>query len=140
MGVCLLLQVEQVERKEEATMESGSTRGIVLGQRRVPFKELRMGTLLGAGGCGPDAWWHRRYASHVTVDIKRVVVDIKTQPYITHAFLLGACCPGAHCQDAVFHKCWPSIDILLSMLLGWIRWRQGKRSSHQHTGRSCRTM
>ena len=52
---CLVLQIEPIKRKEEARMEPGSTGGVVLGQRRVPFKELRMGTLLGAGGCGPHA-------------------------------------------------------------------------------------
>lgn len=54
VSVCLLLQIEQIERKD-APMVSGSTGGVVLGQRRVPFQELRMFTLLGAGGCGPDA-------------------------------------------------------------------------------------
>ena len=54
MSACLLLQIEPIKRKD-APMESGSMSGVVLGQRRVPFKELRMGTLLGAGGCGPDA-------------------------------------------------------------------------------------
>ena len=50
VSFCLVLQIEPIKRKEEAPMESGSTGGVVLGQRRVPFKELRMGTLLGAGG------------------------------------------------------------------------------------------
>ena len=58
----LVLQIKQIERVD-APMESGSTGGVVLGQRRVPFKELQMGTLLGAGGCGPDAWCQDRWTS-----------------------------------------------------------------------------
>ena len=43
----LVLQVT----REDAPKSHERAGGVVLGQRRVPFKGLRMGALLGAGGC-----------------------------------------------------------------------------------------
>ena len=87
----LVLEIKQVERMD-APMESGSAGGVVLGQRRVPFKELRMGALLGAGGCGPDARRQDRWTS---------LLNVSMWTYPKPYFLLGAgaCSPDARRQD-----------------------------------------